>query len=63
MLTSRVDSDLVRLSTVQGNGEARTELYGKVLRGSTGASDAVMSQEFWQGFVLCAKAGQNGGGV
>lgn len=37
-------SNFFRLSAVQGNADARTELYN-VLRGSTGAVDAVVRQE------------------
>lgn len=52
----------LRLSSVQGNSEARTKLYS-VLRRSTGAVDEVMSQELWRSLVLRIKAGQSGGGV
>lgn len=52
-----------RLDAVQGNSEARTELYVGVLRRSTGAVDEVMRKKLGQSFVLCTKAGLSGGGV
>lgn len=56
-------ADTPRLDAVQGNSEARTELYGKVLLGSTGADDAVMGQESWEVSELGSEAGHDGGGV
>lgn len=62
MSSVKKNSNSFHLSADQGSSEARTELYS-VLRGSTGAADAGMHQEFWQSFGLCSKPGQNGGGV
>lgn len=61
-MNSIILSNFLRLDAVQGNSEARTELYKSILRRSTGAVDEVMRQEFarclaWPGNRT------NGGGV
>ncbi len=56
-------SDFQHLDTMQGASDARIELYLRVRRRSTVASNAAVLQEFWQSFELCSKARQNGGEV
>lgn len=51
----------LRLDAVQGNSEARTELYSEVLRRSTGAVDDVMRQESG-GLVAEPTSRPDGGG-
>ena len=55
--------DSFRLDAVRGAIEARSGAVQTVLRPSTGNSNKVMRQKFWQSSVLCTEAGQNGGRI